>query len=89
MHTLALVKEPGSLLEQREEEPLKGREALGTSPGCPTISSRSSQMGWCHTQWKSQAKSQHLLLRSAASDPSWGLPSFSPKSFPATSSWGV
>ena len=27
MHTLALVKEPGSLLEQREEEPLKGREA--------------------------------------------------------------
>ena len=37
MHTLALVREPGSLLEQREEEPLKGREALGTSPAPPFL----------------------------------------------------
>ena len=64
MHTLALVKEPGSLLEQREEEPLKGREALGTSPGCPT------------TDLPSQEISVSNGGLSQASRP--GLPSLSP-----------
>lgn len=35
MHMLALVREPGSLLEQREEEPLKGREDEGQALAAP------------------------------------------------------
>lgn len=64
------------------ERALKGREAPGTRPVCPAVSSRASQLGWCHGQGKTQVKSQHLLFGTAAAVPSWGLP-FSPK---ATSS---